>query len=230
MNHIDNYKLMVMILCCGLSFGCSKMDDPIKDYIKGGEIIYATRTDSLKSFSGNERIKLTWLLPANHSAVKAVVYWEGKNKSRELPLVKTPNQTYEFVLEDMPEASYLFSVQTFDKENHSSVKSEVTAVAYGERYRHGLLNRVYIKLSKLNGNLLMNWGLAEKSATGVTVEYTDLNGQVQTVTTASTLNETIVPLPDFKKPIRYRTIFNPGLKSIDDFLSDWSNGVDVSKL
>jgi len=211
--------------------GCSKMNDPIAGYIKNGEIIYSTSVDSLKAFSGNQRIKLTWLLPTNHSAVKAVAYWDNKTKSRELPLIKSADNTYQFILENMPEASYLLSVFTFDKNGNTSVKSEVSTVAYGERYRSGLLNRVYIKISKdQNGALLINWGPSDKSQITMEVEYTDISNNRVVQSTPSAQNSTSLAGVNFSKPIRYRTIYNPGLSAIDVFAADWSNPIDISRL
>lgn len=229
-NNINKIHVTMGLICAIFIAACSKMDDPTKEYTKNGEIIYSTRTDSLKAFSGNQRIKLTWLLPANHSATKAVVYWNGKLQSRELPLVKTVNNNYETILENMPEASYLFSVYTYDKNGNASVKSEAGSVAYGERYRQGLLNRVYIKLSKVSGALLINWGLAENSQKAVEVEYTNTSGNRVTVKSVPENNATTISNVNFTLPIRYRTIYNPELKSIDDFASDWTNNIDVSKL
>lgn len=231
-NYSNNKIYMVLALMGMLFMGCSKMDDPVAGYIKGGEIIYSTRVDSLKAFPGNKRIKLSWLLPANHSAVKAIVYWNNRAESKELPLVKGNNNTYEYILDNMPEASYLFSLYTFDKNGNQSIKSELSTVAYGDKYRQGLLNRVYIKLSKVSasGSLLINWALAERSQAAVEVEYTNLSGSKLVSVTPAASNETTIASIDFTKPIRYRTIYNPDLKSIDNFPSDWSVNIDISKL
>lgn len=215
---------------CILFMGCSKMEDPVADYIKDGEIIYSTRVDSLKAFPGNKRIKLSWLLPANHSAVKAIVYWNNKAMSRELPLVKTSSNNYEYILDNMPEASYLINLYTYDKNGNQSVKSELSTVAYGDNYRQGLLNRIYIKMSKVSGAFVINWSLAEKSQIAVEVEYTTTSGSKVISTTLAAENTTTINNADFTKPIRYRTIYNPDLKSIDNFPSDWTLNVDISKL
>lgn len=220
-----------VVLVCLLFIGCSKMDEPTRQYTKDGEIIYATRIDSLKAFPGNNRIKLTWLLPANSSAVKAIAYWDNKAKSREVPLIKGPDNTYAYILENMPEASYLFDVYTFDKENHISIKSTTNTVAYGEVYRKGLLNRLYIQTSKRDGKLVVNWNVPEKEMIGVEVQYTSTSNTVLSETTLGDSNETVISgTVDFTKPIKYRTIYNPGLKSIDTFAAEWSNTIDISNL
>ncbi|WP_164123450.1 DUF4998 domain-containing protein [Sphingobacterium sp. xlx-130] len=222
-------KLYVMVaIACTLFIACSKMNDPIAEYVKNGEIIYSTRLDSLKVFSGNERVKLTWLLPANHSAVKAVVYWDGKKHSRELPLQKTLVNNYEFTMEAMTEGYYLFSIYTFDKAGNASIKSEISAVVYGERYRKDLLNLVYTKLSKLTQGVSINWAVAEKAMVAVDVEYTDMEGRIKIKRTPTTEKITTIIDADSNKPIRYRTVFNPGLNAIDVFLSDWTGYITVN--
>jgi len=230
---MNDMKKMItpVVLVCLLFIGCSKMDGPTHQYTKDGEIIYATRIDSLKAFPGNNRIKLTWLLPANNSAVKAIAYWDNKAKSREVPLIKGADNTYEYILENMPEASYLFDVYTFDKENHISVKNTANTIAYGEVYRKGLLNRLYIKISKRNGQLVINWNLPEKEMIGVEVQYTNTSNTVLSESSLGSNNETVISgAVDFTRPIRYRTIYNPGLKSIDTFASEWSGPIAINNL
>lgn len=232
MKYYNKNKIYITLglICAIFIIACSKMDDPIKQYTKSGEMIYSTRIDSLKAFPGNQRIKLTWLLPANHSATRAVVYWDGKLQSKELSLVRTANNNYETTLVNMPEVSYLFSVYTYDKNGNPSVKCEVGSVAYGERYRQGLLNRVYIKLSKVSEALLINWSLAEKSQKAIEVEYTSSSGEKISLVTVPNNNTTTIANINFTLPIRYRTIYNPELKSIDDFASDWTNSININKL
>lgn len=230
---------ITIVLICTAFLGCSKMEDPIAEYVKNGEIIYSTRLDSLKAFPGNNRIKFTWLLPANHSATKAIIYWDAKQKSKELPLVKTPDNNYEYTLDNMEEASYLFSIYTFDKDGNLSIKNEISTVAYGERYRSGLLNRVYIKIGKvvtspgnvtpITNGLLINWANAEALQHSVEVEYTNTTGVKATVTSLAESKETKINDINFTQPIRYRTVFRP-VKSIDTFKSDWTGNIDISKL
>ncbi|WP_316789141.1 DUF4998 domain-containing protein [Pedobacter frigoris] len=217
-------------LTCILLASCSKMNDPIAEYVKNGEIIYSTRLDSLKAFPGNQKVKLTWLLPSNHSAVKSIAYWNGKAESREITLTKGSSDKYEFVLDNLPEASYLFEIFTYDKNGHASVKSEVSTVTYGERYRQGLLNRVYTKVSKVSGNFVINFALADIAQVGMEIEYTNISGVKIVTPTAGSVNEVIITGIDFSKPIRYRTIYRPGNIAIDTFASDWTTDIDISKL
>ena len=51
------YTLLTAIIVCMV--GCDGMDATYTDFIKDGPIVYIGKADSLKAFSGKNRIKLT---------------------------------------------------------------------------------------------------------------------------------------------------------------------------
>ena len=59
---------------------CSKWDD-YKKYTAAGETIYSGKMDSVKTFPGNQRIKITGLLPADPKITKCKITWNDGRDS-----------------------------------------------------------------------------------------------------------------------------------------------------
>src|SRR5687768_1434714 len=55
---------------------CSKWDD-YKKYTEAGETIYTGKMDSVKTFPGNQRIKITGLLSADPKITKCKIFWNN---------------------------------------------------------------------------------------------------------------------------------------------------------
>jgi hypothetical protein len=219
-----NKRNIFVLLCAFVAMGCSKMNDPIAEYIKDGERVYSTRVDSLQAFSGNKRVKLTWQLPANNSASKVVVYWNNKSESREIPLEARTGNKFEYILTDMPEAPYLFSVVTYDVKGNTSIKNDINAIVYGEVFQNSLLNRAVTLNKVLPSQLKMIWTTGDISQASIELKYTNSsNVDVTTILTPSLDpgSMSIIQNVNLTKPISYRTVYKPAT-SIDSFIAPWS--------
>ena len=227
-----------LILISSFLFSCRKMDATYKDFIKTGEIIYTGRVDSLKSFSGKNRIKLTWLLVSDPKITKNVVYWNNKADSLVLNVIKTANtDTITTIIDSLAEMTYTFQVYTYDNFGHSSVKAEVIGTAYGDLFANTIYNRplntaIYNTTTK---NLAITWYGVSPQAVILEMSYTDNAGVTKTVTELPVLDinylnrpkafAPISNLPNFKKgtSFQYRTGYKPSPLSIDTFYSSWTS-------
>ena len=84
--------------------------------------------------------------------VKCVISYKDpitlEEKFKEFPIERTePRETFEFMLENLTEGQYDFSIVTYDPKNNTSIPTEVSAYAYGELYQQALTNRILHSIS-----------------------------------------------------------------------------------
>lgn len=211
------YFLMVCVLPFLIQIGCSKMQDPMQPYIEGGEIIYSTKIDSLKSYGGKNRVLFTWELPANHSADKVFAFWNNGKDSAELNFTKKVGKAYLAYLNDLEERTYLFDLYTVDSKGNKSVKVIASANAYGERYESGLQNR-FVESAVAVGNVVkLKFGKADEGNIFSEVLYTNTNNENKSLRIAKSNEE--LQISDWKEgtAVKYRTAFKPQENLIDTF-------------
>ena len=54
--------------------------------------VYIGKADSLKAFSGKNRIKLTWQMQNDPRGVKAHIYWKDRTESVEINLDRSQKE------------------------------------------------------------------------------------------------------------------------------------------
>jgi len=197
---------------------CSKWDS-YKDFIAEGETIYSGKLDSIKVFPGNQRVKLTGLLPADPKISKVTIKWNDGNDSISFPISKGSGPEMFSQVFNVAEGLRNFNVQTFDANGNSSVVTSATGVVYGPRYESGLLNRPIITGEFLsNGDAIMNWDVLDTSAgaIGTYMDYTNASNNKVSVFTP--INQSVTTLTNYKAgtDFSYRTAYVPK-NAIDTF-------------
>lgn len=109
------------------------MLDGIQPYLDEGEKIYVGKLDSLKAFTGKNRIKIEGKMMYGVNQVKCVISYKDpitlEEKFKEFPIERTePRETFEFMLENLTEGQYDFSIVTYDPKNNTSIPTEVSAL------------------------------------------------------------------------------------------------------
>ncbi len=212
--------LLLLLICVLATFACTKMDD-YKKYTNGKELSYAGKADSLRAFSGKNRIKLSWKLMSDPKITKAKVFWNNKADSVEVAIKRTSGvDNINVVLDKMKEGNYSFEIVTLHDDQVRSVPAYISGRVYGANYEMTLLNRGLQSTALLaNNGYRMTWGLLESTALGVDITYERTNGTVVNYKVPPT--ENVTTLTTVKKPgeIRYRTFFKPDTLSIDTFYS-----------
>jgi len=208
-----------LCLVAALGFpSCSDMNDNYEVFLKDGETIYPGKADSLKTFSGNYRIMLQWLLVSDPTIARARIFWNTKQDSMEIAIQRTLGvDTIRVIIPNLDERTYTFNIFTFDKAGNKSVSSEVAGVAYGDIYRGSLLNRAYSKVAVTSGKLVITWKAAQKQSIGDELVYTDNTGTEKTVLVPVT--ETTTTLSDYQTgtSFKYRSGYLPEVTAIDTF-------------
>ena len=206
---------------------CSKMDDYKKEFMSGGEIVYAGALDSLVAQSGYKRINLKMILGSDPQVVKLKAYWNDKQDSLEIP-VKRPltSDTINLLIEGLEPRTYNFTVYTFDKENHSSVLRNATGVAYGDDYLNSLANRTIRSIAPnvRVDSLVFKWNEANIGQLFTELIYTTKDGPEKTMRLPA--EDTVLALPDDYvggSLLQYRSAYQPNLTSFDTFyVTDYS--------
>lgn len=135
-------KINILILCSILCFfySCNGMLDGIQPYLDEGEKIYVGKLDSLKAFTGKNRIKIEGKMMYGVNQVKCVISYKDpitlEEKFKEFPIERTePRETFEFMLENLTEGQYDFSIVTYDPKNnkqHNGVRDIMTTERSGK--------------------------------------------------------------------------------------------------
>ncbi len=201
---------------------CSDMNDNYEVFLKDGETIYPGKADSLKTFSGNHRIMLQWLLVSDPTVSRAKIYWNTKQDSLELPIQRTLGvDTVRVIVPNLDERTYTFTIYTFDNKGNKSVSSEVSGVAYGDVYISSLLRRAYTKVAVTSGKLVITWKAAQKQSVGDELVYTVNTGTEKTILVPVT--ETTTTLADYQTgtSFKYRSLYLPEETAIDTFYTDF---------
>lgn len=214
-----------------LSFiaSCDGMDATYAEFIKDGPIVYIGKADSLKAFSGKNRIKLSWQMQNDPRGVKAKIFWKDKTQSVELDLDRS-KKIVEYTIEELPEASYVFNVVVYDKYGNSSLDAEVTGEVYGDIYIDFLNPRSYTKVSgkavSFNKNT-KNWevilnAIRDKTLINTELVYINENGEEKTLSWSERGSYTFT-LDGYAEGgmVKYRSCFEPQTGAIDDFWTDY---------
>ncbi len=208
--------IWLVIMSLSVILGCSKMEDPVKPFIEGGEIIYSTKVDSLNGFSGRNRAILQWKLPVNHSMKRAWAFWNNNKDSVALEVMPLNDKWYKAELKELKEGTYLFDVYTEDAESNRSVKTLTSVNVYGEIYESTLLNRGFINaMVNSEGDVIADFSPAESTELGTEIYFIDKNNLPKQLTLKR--DETQVSIKNWKQgtEIRYRSKFLPSSSSID---------------
>lgn len=236
-------KINLLILCgiMYLCYSCSGMLDNIQPYLDEGERIYVGKLDSLKAYSGKNRIKIEGKMMYGVNQVRCIIYYKDpvtlEEISDEFPIQRTePRETFEFILDNLTEGQYDFSIVTYDAKDNTSIPTEVSAYAYGELYHQALTNRILnsitseqkevvgedggqperVWVAKLEWNISRGDGLASCN-----LEYEQEDGTWKTKSVPA--DETTTELESFKAGgvLRYNTAYKPTTTALDEFTTDY---------
>lgn len=131
-------------------------------------------------------------------------------------------------IDNLPEATLLAKVVTFDTKGDSSNTVESSSRIYGDRYISSLYNRIIQNITIVTGtrqiNLLNESGKPQDSTVFYTLQrtiltYPKLTGGTGTTTVSPYVNT--IPIPDLATSgiISHYSVFKPLDRAIDEFSS-----------
>lgn len=202
--------------------------DEYKEYMKDGEISYTGKIDSVKAFSGRDRVLITGIFKADPKVSELRIYWDTRSDSLSIPITRTEGIDTVSVYVPIPEGPHSFELVTFDKIGNKSITVNATGTSYGARYIANIINRP-ITSAELDANtnaVTLNWGGIDLTGGVIATEvvYTDVSNK--TVTIIDSIDgHTTTPLPNYKTgtTLKYRTAYLPDASSIDTFFVNYAN-------
>lgn len=224
--NIPYFLLVLMISALG---ACTKMDDYKKKYEPNGAISYPGKLDSVKIFSGRNRVLLTGLFTSDPKIVKYKVYWNSKQDSIETAVTRTNGvDTAKLVVPNLPEGVMTFEIRTYDNEGHISIPVTLAGNVYGDQYQASLSNRGIAKAElQADGSALINWAdvNADDGLLSMQIRYTDVNNKLHDTLIVSQVTGQSTSLPKYKAgaSISYRSAFKPNKTAIDIFYTDFQD-------
>lgn len=216
------YSLTALLASVLSFFSCEDFMDIHKEYIEGGEIIYAPKPDTISFIAGKDRILFN-CRTYNAPNVRTIdVYWNEGLDSLIIPVeLNTGYDSISVVLEDMEEKSYSFNVRTTDNYGHKSLYLTEFGTSYGNIYQSTLNDRRIksISLSEKEGTI--EWFSAPSGLVRNEIRYIKIDGSQ--VVAEMPAADYMVKLPEVKtsSSFEYRSLFIPEEASIDTFATAW---------
>ncbi len=218
-------KINLLIGCVLITlmafFACRKQDAVYQEFIKGGEITYAHKADSIRAHGGNSRIQITWLRGPDPDVTRAKVYWNSRADSIEVTIPDgNPLDTVKVLLADMEEGIYTFEVITFDRQGNRSVTVDLLGAVYGELYQSSLRGRILSNVY-YDQSVYLVWTGGDDDLIGQEVHYKTEDGENKMLFIPVQQDTLLLPSYQSGSPIRYRSVFLPDTLAIDTFYTDF---------
>ena len=178
MKNLHFYIYTAIFSCVMILWSCSDQEyDDYKKFAEGGEINYTEKVDSLKAFSGKNRVMLQGIIDADPKITEFRVFWNDGRDSVSVPVNRSGGvDTLSVTINDIPENIYNFQVRTYDAEGNKSLVSNVTGAVYGERYQNTLYNRPVLANDLVGGLLSISYASMDLT-TGVIGTEILMDGQ-----------------------------------------------------
>ena len=224
-----NYiKLLPLVLVLGI-ISCQDMDEVHEEYVADGEIIYTNKVDSLRTFAGKNRVKISGYITGGFNVNEVVVTWNKGLDQQIFPYQKSSEDTdlINLIVTDLNEDNYEFTVYSKDEDGNKSIPVVVFGSAYGENYQSNLEPRAVNNVSFDGTNLEVILALSNELQRETEFKFTDINNTE--IIKSALEDDLLVTLNNISlnKPITYRTYYVPTQAvegeetSIDKFESNW---------
>ncbi|WP_257666342.1 DUF4998 domain-containing protein [Parapedobacter tibetensis] len=217
---------ILVAMAAGGFLACSKMDD-YKKYTVEGEVSYTGKVDSLKIYSGKNRVLVEGLLSADPKIIECRIFWNSRNDSISVPITRSGNiDTLRVLIENIEENVHNFEVVTYDREGNKSITVNRIGTVYGERYQASLYNR------PINQHLLTAWDTVFSVIYGkmdltsgvfaTELVYTDVDNAEQTVILPISRDSVLTTDYKIGTPFKHRSWFLPDTLCIDTFYTEYA--------
>ena len=214
--------LALMPLICTLFFSCENVMDIHQEYIKDGEIIYATKLDTTYFVAGNGRVQFNYRIFNAPNVEFINVYWNDFQDSLAIPVNLIPDTVKGTqMITNLEEKAYTFYAQTEDKYGNKSLMSNGFASSYGEKYQATLTNRRVRNLSVSATGGTINWYSGADGLVKNEIRYTDKSGNIQTVAMPANEGNVYCPNVQPRGSFEYRSAYIPEIASVDTFYTAW---------
>jgi len=202
-----------MVLTFAVYCGCSDMNSLHDEYLQRGEKTYMGHPDSVKIFSGQNRVIIAYR-NYDPKVGKLTVYWDFRQSSAtfDVPTDRL-GEELEVTINDLEEKTYTFELVTSNREGKfSSIPMNVSAMVYGPKFAASIANRSISAATIFpfaDNRITISWISPLESMIGVELTYRN-SSDVETFLKIPN-NERNTRITDGKDDaiIRYRTLHSP---------------------
>lgn len=218
MKLLKYYTVALIVSVFFILASCTDTFEVHEKYSKDGETIYTNKVDTLSTFSGDKRIKITGYISNAFNVNEIVVYWNKGKNSQTFPYAKSSNSTdkLELIIDNLEEGPYQFEVYSKDSNGNKSVKMTTFGTVYGETYKANLearaINTFAFNMSDMTAKV--KFKINDELTRTTEVRYTNMNGEEVIKTLAAEDSEVVLEELDSSKKVDYRTFYVP--TPIDD--------------
>lgn len=219
MKYILHFFLYLCILTGVAS--CDKFTDIHKEYLDGGEIIYAVKPDSVVFIAGKERLMMRLWMENAQNIKEVILLWNSGQDSLIMPVqFKTGRDSIEVVLDGLVEKAYSFDIYTMDNFGHRSLTYTQFGASFGANYAASLQNRRIknTSVTETEGNI--EWFSPAEGMIANELKFINRRGTDTTVRFPSTSFSVAIDAPGGTQ-FQYRSLYIPQPESIDTFATEW---------
>jgi len=214
---------LMIVIVAGFSYSCKEMDSTYKEFLVPNGLVYPQRADSLKIYSGVNKVRITWFKAKDPTVAKARIYWNNYTDSTNVS-IPANNEIVSVDITNLDENTYTFYVITYDDEGNMSIPSEITGAVFGNSYITGLAVRPILSETVDGANVWkINWGSANVSggAVAIEIEYQKSDATKKTVTIPASESSTIISDAAPGTEYRYRTLYFVQDKFMETLYTDY---------
>lgn len=216
---------MVLLTLCAAS--CDSMNDIQSKFTEIEERSYLGKVDSIKSYPGFERAKITWYISSDPRIENTIIYWNNRRDSIVVPFKRNSPGTQKdsVLLSGIAEGSYLYEFRNTNSRGETSLFSSATITVWGTSYGDELNGRALLSRNYDYDNSIFGLEFTDCSdADGVAyteLDYYDIGGRQRTIRLGR--DQSQAELSDFPEEgsVRYRTAFFLS-EGIDTVYSDYA--------
>ncbi len=189
------------------------------------EIVYPGKIDSVKVFSGRERVVIQGLCISDAKVVACDIEWNLGKEKVSVPVDMSAGP-FELVTEikNLPENVYSFVLYTRDRQGNRSIPVDVVGQTYGEYYMAQIRNRPFEKAILKGTSVVVTWYSLDKTLRPIHTElmYKTTTGETKIVESPISDSETLLENVDISKPLTYRTVYQPDETCLDIFETEYA--------
>ena len=215
MKKINKYitGLLGLLAILLLATSCNDMNDIQSKFADVDEAVYLGKVDSIKSFPGKGRAKITWFIGSDPKIEKTIVYWNMRKDSivKDFVRINSGIQKDSIYIDKLPEGSNLFEFRNINSKGQTSLYSIASVTSWGETFAQKLSKRD-IKSQEFDyASSTFKLGISPTykgdSVVYSQLQYTDVYGKMKNIDIKRDSNTLI--LPDFPDggELKFRTVF-----------------------
>lgn len=216
------YRKMMAGACVALGMcACTGMDEYKDLFLSNGVQLYTGKVDSVKIYSGHERVLVKGLFMSDPKVTGCIVYWNSKTDSVDIPVTRTTGVDTLKQIINLPENLHNFEIYTYDKYGNRSVPVYATGNSYGPNFISQLINRPLKGGDPVSADGELKFALLPVDMTlgpiHTVVEYTTASNGKDTAHVA--IDQAEVTIKNYKSgtPFTYWTEYVPDTLCIDTF-------------